>query len=151
MVPNLVVAKVGADGKVSLYNHGGSVDLVADVQGWFPTDTTPPTPPGPPVATSWKIAPSSVLLDPGESQVVSLLGRHTDGTTFDAAPAATVDIETSGSGVTVAYLGDNRIRLTGGPVAGSVNYSATPVGASFAGPRQRLGGDVAAGCHRARR
>jgi hypothetical protein len=34
-VPNLVVVKVGAGGKISLYNSGGSTHLVADVAGWF--------------------------------------------------------------------------------------------------------------------
>jgi hypothetical protein len=36
-VPNLVVAKVGAGGQVSLRNAFGSTDLIADVLGWFPT------------------------------------------------------------------------------------------------------------------
>ncbi len=45
-VPNLVIAKVGADGKVSMYNDSGTVHLVADVVGWFPTGSgyTPLTP-----------------------------------------------------------------------------------------------------------
>jgi len=34
-IPNLVIARVGANGKVSIYNNAGSVDLVADVAGWF--------------------------------------------------------------------------------------------------------------------
>ena len=35
-VPNLVVAPVGADGKVDLYNgSSGTVELVADVSGYF--------------------------------------------------------------------------------------------------------------------
>jgi hypothetical protein len=34
-VPNLVVARVGAGGKVSIYNYVGSVSVVADVQGWY--------------------------------------------------------------------------------------------------------------------
>ncbi|MEU8519761.1 N-acetylmuramoyl-L-alanine amidase [Streptomyces sp. NPDC048577] len=34
-IPNLVVVPVGADGKVSFYNHNGSVDLLADVTGYF--------------------------------------------------------------------------------------------------------------------
>ena len=34
-VPNLVVALVGAGGKVSIYNHVGSVAVIADVQGWY--------------------------------------------------------------------------------------------------------------------
>lgn len=32
---NMVVAKVGQDGTVSIYNNAGTVDLVADVVGWF--------------------------------------------------------------------------------------------------------------------
>ena len=38
IVPNLVVVKVGALGKVSLYNHDGSAHLTADVAGWFTAD-----------------------------------------------------------------------------------------------------------------
>jgi hypothetical protein len=34
-VPNLVKASVGPDGNVSIYNHRGTVDVVADVQGWY--------------------------------------------------------------------------------------------------------------------
>jgi hypothetical protein len=35
-VPNLVIAPVGADGKVDFYNgSGGTVQLVADVNGYF--------------------------------------------------------------------------------------------------------------------
>jgi hypothetical protein len=33
-VANLVVAKVGRGGRVRLYNHAGSVHLVADVMGY---------------------------------------------------------------------------------------------------------------------
>ncbi|MFI8826930.1 hypothetical protein ACIGXE_24400, partial [Streptomyces sp. NPDC053431] len=39
-IPNLVVVPVSADGKVSFYNHSGSVDLLADVAGYFTTDGT---------------------------------------------------------------------------------------------------------------
>jgi hypothetical protein len=34
-VPNLVTAKLGAGGKVSIYNGGGTAHLVADVGGWY--------------------------------------------------------------------------------------------------------------------
>ena len=34
-VPNLVVAKLGAGGKASLYNPFGSVQVIADVAGWY--------------------------------------------------------------------------------------------------------------------
>ncbi|HRE02935.1 MAG TPA: hypothetical protein PLV68_16665, partial [Ilumatobacteraceae bacterium] len=39
-VPNLVIVPVGANGRVSLYNQQGTVDLVADVQGWFPSGSS---------------------------------------------------------------------------------------------------------------
>ncbi|MFI8963831.1 hypothetical protein ACIGO8_17155 [Streptomyces sp. NPDC053493] len=39
-IPNLVVVPVGADGKVTFYNHNGGVDLLADVAGYFTTDGT---------------------------------------------------------------------------------------------------------------
>ncbi len=35
-LPNLVIAKVGSDGKVSIYSGGlAPTDIVVDVQGWF--------------------------------------------------------------------------------------------------------------------
>src|SRR5712692_5999756 len=34
-VPNLVVVKLGADGKVALFNLAGSTDVVIDVLGWY--------------------------------------------------------------------------------------------------------------------
>jgi hypothetical protein len=33
--PNLVVVKLGADGKIALYNLAGSTDVIADVVGWY--------------------------------------------------------------------------------------------------------------------
>ncbi|MCU1394064.1 MAG: hypothetical protein JWM34_2492 [Ilumatobacteraceae bacterium] len=35
VVPNLVIAKLGANGKVSIYNNAGTVDCVVDVVGYF--------------------------------------------------------------------------------------------------------------------
>ncbi len=37
-VPNLVVAKVGADGKLSVYNSAGTTHVILDVVGWYDTD-----------------------------------------------------------------------------------------------------------------
>ena len=34
-VPNLVIAQLGTDGKVSIRNNQGTVHVVADVQGWY--------------------------------------------------------------------------------------------------------------------
>jgi hypothetical protein len=35
-VPNMVMAKVGDGGQISLFNYSGTADLVVDVLGWFP-------------------------------------------------------------------------------------------------------------------
>ena len=37
-VPNLVTVKVGANGRVNLYNSAGSSDIIADVAGYYTTD-----------------------------------------------------------------------------------------------------------------
>lgn len=37
VVPNMVLARLGADGAAAIYNNGGTVDLVADVMGYFTT------------------------------------------------------------------------------------------------------------------
>jgi hypothetical protein len=34
-VPNLVMVKLGADGKIAIYNSAGSTDVIADVVGWY--------------------------------------------------------------------------------------------------------------------
>ena len=34
-VPNLVMARVGDGGKVTIYNNSGTADVVADLQGWY--------------------------------------------------------------------------------------------------------------------
>jgi hypothetical protein len=38
-VPNLVIVKVGVGGRVSLYNFAGTVDLAADVTGYYTTSS----------------------------------------------------------------------------------------------------------------
>ena len=37
IVPNSVLARLGPDGSVALYNNAGTVDLLADVMGYFTT------------------------------------------------------------------------------------------------------------------
>lgn len=39
--PNLVTVPVGADGKVDFFNHTGSVDVIADIQGYYRTAARP--------------------------------------------------------------------------------------------------------------
>lgn len=39
VVPNLAVVKVGANGKISIFNNAGTTHVVVDVVGWFNTPT----------------------------------------------------------------------------------------------------------------
>jgi hypothetical protein len=39
-VPNMVIAKVGTNGQISVYNDAGTVDVIVDVLGWFPAAST---------------------------------------------------------------------------------------------------------------
>lgn len=57
-VANLSVVQVGSDGTISLYNASGSLDLIADVTGYYDTshgnygpNTSPPNYPPPPTLT----------------------------------------------------------------------------------------------------
>jgi hypothetical protein len=34
-VPNMVVVKLGADGRIAIYNGSGSADIIVDVLGWY--------------------------------------------------------------------------------------------------------------------
>jgi hypothetical protein len=34
-IPNLVVVRVGANGKLDIYNAAGTTDVIADVVGWY--------------------------------------------------------------------------------------------------------------------
>ena len=36
VVPNLVIARLGNDGTISMYNYAGDTHIIADVMGWFP-------------------------------------------------------------------------------------------------------------------
>ena len=40
-IANEVIAKVGDDGQVQVYNHNGEVDILFDVVGWLPTGESP--------------------------------------------------------------------------------------------------------------
>jgi hypothetical protein len=35
-IPNMVIAKVGAGGQISIFNAAGTTDVIVDVLGWFP-------------------------------------------------------------------------------------------------------------------
>ncbi len=111
-VPNLVVVKLGAGGRVSLYNGtGGTVDLIADVAGYYLADTTPPdtTPPGPVTALSATPGETSVELswtNPADSDLAGVMIRRATGATPPAIPTAGTEVtDTTGSTATFTDTG----------------------------------------------
>ncbi len=83
--PNRVVVAVGSGGSVTLYNYAGSVDLVADVSGYY-TDATDPQATGgwftgmtPARVLDTRVpigVPSAGKVGPGQSLSLTVAGVH---------------------------------------------------------------------------
>jgi hypothetical protein len=113
-VPNLVIARVGLDGKVSLYNNLGSVDLAADIQGYFQGDSTG--------STYVPLAPSRVL----DTRV------GTGGTSTPVPAGGTIELKvTDAGGVPAAGGTAVALNVTATNVSGAESYlTVWPSGAS---------------------
>ncbi len=68
---NLVVVPLGPSGAVSLYNEAGSLNLIVDVAGWFPTGSNY-SPTGP--ARVFDTRATATPIGPGETVDVSIVG-----------------------------------------------------------------------------
>ena len=125
-IPNLVTAKLGANGQISLYNAAGNVDVVADVAGWYDDGTS---------ATGAKfhaLTPSRILdtrsgngaptapLGPGATMNLQVSGRG--GVPSTGASAVVVNVTVTGttapSWLTVYPTGESQ------PLAANLNYVA---------------------------
>ena len=82
-VPNLVVARVGSGGKVSVYNNLGSVDVVADVQGWYSASDT--------VGSRYTPLPPARVLDTRD-------GTGQGGATNPVAGGSAIELDLNGVG-----------------------------------------------------
>jgi len=81
-VPNLVIAKLGLNGQVSLFNHSGTVHAIADVAGWYDTGTSTTG------ARFHAVAPSRILdTRTGNGSAVGPVG-----------PGATINLQVAGRG-----------------------------------------------------
>lgn len=125
--PNMVIAKVGAGGKISIFNLVGNVDVIVDVLGWFPTG-----------GSFTSLAPARLLesraglstvdnqmngtgkLGAGVGQQLPVLGRG--GVPASGVGAVAVNVTatnaTAESYLTVWPSGANR------PTASTLNYTA---------------------------
>jgi hypothetical protein len=122
-----VIVPVGAGGKVSIFNHFGDTDVVADVGGWF-TDGTNPTATG---DVYTPINPTRILdtrngtgghtgvVGPGQSINLQVAGVDAIPSDVTAAVAdVTVTDTTAASFLTVYPAGVPR------PVASDINWAA---------------------------
>ena len=123
-VPNLVVVKVGAGGKVSMYNLAGATDVIFDVAGWYSNDGDDPAGDG----RYTGLVPSRILdtrdggvpLGPNGSLDLQVAGRG--GVPAAGVRAAVLNVTatatTATSFVTVHPTGVAR------PLASNVNFDA---------------------------
>ena len=126
-VPNMVIAKVGSGGRVSIFNYASTVDVIVDVLGWFPsgggyTGLTPArlleTRPGYPTVDGG--AAGGGLVSPGGVVDLTVVGRgNVPASGVDSVVLnVTVTGASTSSYVTVWPTGEQR------PVASSVNVTA---------------------------
>lgn len=106
IVPNLVVVRVGSGGAVRLSNSAGSVDLLADLAGWFE--------PGPDGALFHPLAPQRVL-DTRKLPVT----RVAAGETRDVAVAGLAGVPGAGADAVV-------VNLTGVNASATTDIAAYP-------------------------
>ena len=83
-VPNLVVARVGDGGSVSIYNDSGTVDVVADVQGWYSNAVDA-------VGSSFVPVNPARLLD-------TRVGTGTGGSVAPVGPGTLIQLQVAGAG-----------------------------------------------------
>jgi len=87
-VPNLVISRVSASGKLSIYNDAGSTHVIADVQGWFSDDG------GYTALSPRRVVDTRVGLGPTRAAVGP-------GQTMDVRVAGVAGVPTSGVGAVV--------------------------------------------------
>ena len=98
VAPNLVIAEVGADGTVQLYNSSGTVDVLVDIVGWMPSNV---------VATD----DAATVAEDAAATAIDVTVNDDD---FDGGPLlvqavtqpANGTVTISGGGTTVSYTPD---------------------------------------------
>ena len=98
-VPNLVIARVGAGGKVSIFNRNGTVDVVADVQGYYAAPATPP-----PGSTYTAVSPIRVLDSrDGTGVPGGFTGQLGTGATLNLTVAGVAGVPTDATAVALNF------------------------------------------------
>lgn len=154
-VPNLVVAKVGPDGSVSVFNLAGDVHVVVDIVGWFapgddPDGTTTTTEPSTTTSTepdsttsttipgddggSWRFDPATMVMQPGSTAEVRLVHSDDNGVDDNAVPVSPTVAFSKPGVVSMQSLGDGRFSVTAGTEFDSVVVGGWVAGVPSATP-----------------
>lgn len=143
-VPNLVIARVGIDGKVSLYNNLGTINVAADIQGYFLGDTTGstyiPLNPARVLDTRNGTGGTSTPVGPGgiiELKVTDAGGVPAAGGTAVALNVTATNVSGAESYLTVWPSGSSR------PLASNLNFIAGQTVPNLVIARVGDGGKVA--------
>ena len=120
-VPNLVLAKLGQGGKVSIYNFAGSTNVIADVMGWFPTTNSyQPLTPKRLLDTRTGIGAPVARVGANATLTLPVLGRG--GVPASGVDAVVMNV-TAAEPSAVSYL---TVWPTGQPLPNSSNLNLTP-------------------------
>ncbi len=134
-VSNMVIVPVGVNGFISLYNLSGSVHLIVDVLGWFPSDqgsggpTTTTAPPAP--VTGTRLVNGLTGLDTSSNGgaagvAISGNGRYV---AFESTQRLTVDDTNSNTDIYVRDLQTGSIvlasRTSSGQIANGDSHQPT--------------------------
>ncbi len=131
IVPNLVMAKVGAGGAVRLANSAGSVDLVADLAGWYDDSANG--------SRFHLLAPQRVL--DTRTRTVKTLGP---GATYDLSVSGTAGVPATGaSAVTVNVTGVAATVTTDVAVYPTPNDESSPLASNLNVLRGETAADLA--------
>jgi hypothetical protein len=148
-VPNMVLARVGAGGKIRFYNYAGDVHLIVDVAGWFGTGGAHTNGSGFTGVTPSRLLDSRNAIGgpkrpfaAGETRLLKVAG--VGGVPSNAA-SVVVNItaaNTTGWGYTTAFPAGSAV-----PTASNLNYRAGDVRANLA--VVRIGDNGSIGLHAA--
>ena len=120
-VPNLVLAKLGQDGKVSIYNFGGSTNVIADVMGWFPT-TNSYQPLVPQRVLDTRTGTGAPVAKVGANQTLRLPVLNRGGVPGSGVDAVVLNV-TAAEPSAISYL---TVWPTGQPLPNSSNLNLVP-------------------------
>ena len=126
VVPNLVIVGIGSAGKVNLFNANGTVDLVADIVGYYSSDNTAKQfyPVTPVRALDTRIGTGGVSSPVGQGASIALTIRGANG--IPAGASAIVMNTTAVTPNAASFLTAWPTGVTQ-PLASNLNYVAGDV------------------------